>query len=223
MEFDKDGKIIVPESTYLDEDNAVFKCNWNDAGWKGICSKKAREFNVLKKHAWCCDCTNNCSELIAKDKKGFPCMESKLFVDFYINPGDYLKGERKHDAKHIKGISKGKIAFLTTVSPEIEEKDRYFIGFLDIERVEDERHIYGNKQTSIIIPEKIKIKFWNYFKNEDDSKKWSSGLFRYINDAQAIQILLDLKKEFDKLKDFHQEKKKLDILIKKYEDYLARE
>jgi len=220
MEFDKNGKIIVPETTYVEEDNAVFKCNWNDAGWKGICSKKAREFNVLKKHAWCCDCTNNCQDLIDKNEKGFPCMESKLFVEFYISPGDYLKGERKHDEKHIRGISKGKIAFLTTLSPEIEEKDRYFIGLLDIERVEDERHIYGNKQTSIIIPENIKIKFWNYFKNEDNSKKWSSGLFRYINDAQALQILLDLKKAFSKLEGFEKEKSNLDVLIKRYKGYL---
>ena len=47
LQFDKNGKLIIPEpSRPLDEDNIVFKCNWNDGGWKGTCSKKAREFNT---------------------------------------------------------------------------------------------------------------------------------------------------------------------------------
>jgi len=222
MEFDKNGKIVVPENTYLEEDNAVFKCNWNDAGWKGICSKNAREYNVSKKRKWCCDRTNCCQEMIENNEKGFPCMESKLFVNFQIDPGDYLSEDRKHEHKHIKGINKGKIAFLTTISPEMPEKERYFIGLFDIERVENERYIFGNKETSIVIPPEIKLKFWNYFKNMDESKKWSSGLFRYINDVQALQILIDLKKEFDKFSGFNKEKDNLNMLIKRYEGYLRR-
>ena len=37
LEFDEEGRVIVPEIIVHEEDNIVFKCNWNDAGWKEIC------------------------------------------------------------------------------------------------------------------------------------------------------------------------------------------
>src|SRR3989344_3068649 len=113
--FDNEGRLIVPKIEVHDEDNVVFKCNWNDKEWKGTCSKEAREFNVSKGHLWCIDSLNTCEDSINK-------------------------------------------------------------------KIEDEREVYGNKETSIIINPKIKLKFWNYFKNKDGSNFWGSRQ-RYFNDA----------------------------------------
>src|SRR3989344_4808074 len=140
--FDNEGRLIVPKIEVHDEDNVVFKCNWNDKEWKGTCSKEAREFNVSKGHLWCIDSLNTCEDSINKNKEDYPCNESRLFIDFEINPGDYLKGNKRLEKKYIRGASKGKLAFLTTVGPE--DEDRYFIGIFDIEKIEDEREVYGN-------------------------------------------------------------------------------
>jgi hypothetical protein len=224
MQFDKrTGKLIMPERTMpLTEDNIVFKCNWNDAGWKGICSKKARDYNVLKKHRWSINPNNGCGNFIKNGKKEFPCYESHLFIDFVMEPGTYLKGEKglTQEDKYIRGGERGKLAFLTTISPDVDEKNRYFIGILDIEKIEHEREVYGNKKTSIIISPKIRLKFWNYFKNKDGSLLWGCGLVRYLDDEIALKILFDLKKEYDKLLGFEKEKRNLDILIKRYKKYL---
>ncbi len=223
LQFDSTGKVIVPPvSVPLGEDNLVFKCHWNDAGWKGICSKKAREFNVSKNHKWCCDKRNECKKLIENKQQGSPCYESRLFLDFKMGAGSYLSGDKglAMEDKYIRGAQKGKLAFLTTVSPETESEERYFIGIFDIEKIEKEKEVHGNKETSIIISPKIKLKFWDYFKNKDDSKKWSSGLFRYVNDEVALKILIDLQKAYNDLPDFEKEKKNLQILIKRYKEYL---
>jgi len=223
IQFDENGKPVMPEPTGpLDEDNIVFKCNWNDRGWKEICSRKARNFNVSKNKKWCCDKRNDCEELIKKGEKFANCYESKLFVDFVMGAGSYLKGEKGStmEEKHVRGASKNKLAFLTTIAPGTEEKDKYFIGIFDIEKIEGEHDIHGNKDTSIVVTPKIKIKYWSYKKNKDGSTFWGSGLVRYIDDAIALKILLDLKKEYDKLKGFDKEKKNLDILIKRYKRYI---
>lgn len=221
LEFDPvTGSIIVPKfEGPTTEDNIVFKCNWNDNGWKGICSKKAHEFNVLKKHSWCCDKRNPCSEMIEKHEKGFPCIESVLFVDFKLDPGMYLKGEKSGDEKYFRGAQEKKIVLLTTIGPNDSEEKRYFIGILDIAKIEEERYVYGNKETSLSLTSKIKLKFWDYFKNKDGSKRWSSGLFRYVNDESVLKVLQDLKKEYNKLKGFEKEKKNLNMLIDRYKKY----
>ena len=38
-----------------------------------------------------------------------------------------------------------------------------------------------------------KMLFWNYFRNANDAARpaWSSGLFRYLSDNEAVQILRD--------------------------------
>jgi len=85
LEFDSEGRVIAPKfEGSTTEDNIVFKCNWNDAGWKGICSKKAREFNVLKKHSWCCDKRNSCSEMIEKDEQGLSAIFMILLGAFLL-------------------------------------------------------------------------------------------------------------------------------------------
>ena len=225
LEFDPvTGNVIVPkfEGTTTEE-NIVFKCNWNDAEWKGICSKKAREFNISKKHSWCCDKRNPCSKMIEKNENGFPCIESTLFVDFKLDPGTYLKGKKSGEEKYFRGAQEKKIVLLTTIGPKDSEGDRYFIGILDIDRIEEERYVYGNKETSLAITPKIKIKFWNYFKNKDGSKRWSSGLFRYVNDESVLKVLQDLKREYNELNGFEREKKNLNILIERYKKYIGEE
>ena len=220
LQFDpKTGRVIMPKPVLpYNEDNIVFKCNWNDKGWKGTCSRRARDFNVSKNHPWCVDKLNTCEGGIGKKKEGYPCNESYLFVNFQVNPGSYLKGKKRTEEKHIRGASKGKLAFLTTIGPGDKEKDRYFIGIFDIEKIEDEREVYGNKETSIIITPKIKVKFWKYYKNKDGSIMWGPRQ-RYFDDKNALKILLDLNKKYNKVSGFAKEKKNLDMLIERYKKW----
>ena len=201
-------------------DNLVFKCNWNDAGWKKICSKKARDYNISKDRTWCCDKRNECARLIKENKKEFPCYESLLFKEFSMGPGTNLGGKKDMEPRFIRGSRPGKLAFLTTVAPEMDGKDRYFIGLLDIKEIKNEQEVIGNKETSIVINPSIKLKFWDYYKNKDESKQWGSSLFRYLSDEVALIILEDLKKEYDKLKGFEKEKENLNGLIERYKKYL---
>jgi hypothetical protein len=131
-------------------------------------------------------------------------------------------GLTKYDLlTYIRNASKGKLAFLTTISPEMEENERYFIGILDIKEIKNEREIFGDKETSFAITPKIKIRFWKYFHNKNNIEKWGCGLFRYVDDLTALAILEDLEKEYNKLKDFEKEKKNLSILIERYKKYIG--
>jgi hypothetical protein len=218
IEFDSSGRVIVPSVDFVGEDNIVFKMNWNDQGWKGICSKKAREYNESKHHRWCCDTSNKCKEMIEKGEKGYPCTESALFIDFRADPGDYLKGEKRKEKKYLRRGLKGKVAFFTTVAPGEKEEDRYFIGLFDVEKIENERDVYGNKENSVVISPKIKLKFWDYYKNKDESIEWGCGLVRYLNDATTLRILEDLSKKYFKLDGFEKENENLNMLIKRYKE-----
>ena len=40
-------------SVYIHNDNLAFKCTWNEAGFKGICSQEAREYNISHNPVWC--------------------------------------------------------------------------------------------------------------------------------------------------------------------------
>jgi len=207
--------------------NIAFKATYNDAKFRGICSKELYEYNK-EHHVWCGDETNECGEYIKKGiKNKFPCTESVIFVDFRVDAGMYQSGDRRGQWIPMSNVKAGKVVILTTRKPDTEENERYIFGIFDIEKFDDGKskgiqtglaNVYGNKKTSIEIDERVKLKFWDFYKNirSPDRIEWGCGLFRYLNDELVYKILQALKKEYQKLK---LKTDKIDNLIERYKKW----
>lgn len=218
---------------FKEAENIAFKCNWNDRGYKGICSKKAYEFNQEAKHVWCIQEDNPCHELIKKNKNGFPCYESHLLIDFCFEAGANHSGQRAGKSMSINTdrIREGKVAFLTTREPGMKEEDRYIFGVLDINKIENKKdkneqedptRIFGDEKTSIVINEKVKLNFWDFHKNNTSNicyeKFWAEKLHRFISDEEALKILSALRDEYKKLNLDIEEIRKINNLIDRFEN-----
>ncbi|KAF0143193.1 MAG: hypothetical protein FD156_2796 [Nitrospirae bacterium] len=201
--------------------NIAFKCNWNDKFYKEPCSLKAYEFNIHEGRAWCSSPLSKCREFIGEptlDKH--PCYESIALKEMYFGAGwDHTKD--RVQPRHIHSAKVSRLAILTSRPPEAEEKDRLIIGCLYIKSVQDDHNeetkIYGDRTRSFEIDyNKIKVKFWDYYKNEgaEDLILWASGLFRYVSDGTVFSILKGIVKQYE-----HNglDITKIDELIRHYE------
>lgn len=103
----------------------------------------------------------------------------------------------------------GSLCVLTTRLPEDDESKRYVSGVFIIEesypgnqgRFEGEKEagwVSAHPEHRLALPDKVAKKFlyWNYQANTRQAHvaKWGSGLFRYLSDTVAVQILKDLQK-----------------------------
>ncbi len=216
--------------------NVAFRCTFNDSGFKGRCSEKMCNHNWIYGGNWCRNSDNLCRE-----KESYPCMESAIWENFSFGAGSYLKGEKYGIKKSLKNVCVGKVAFLTTVKPikdkkgnleKNDEKERFFFGVLDIIKLktnEDSNQtnsvnaVIGSEKFSIKIHPKIKVKFWDFYENENAKSemtrknKWGSGRTRSIFDNQALAILTKLKNEYIKNNLDQKEIDKIDRLITRFE------
>ncbi len=116
----------------------------------------------------------------------------------------------------IKGAQEGKVAILTTLFPGDSEIDRRVVGLFMIGEILAE----PGEATSVIAFDDYKIHlapdeeiyFWDYYSNTNNPDRcaWGTGLFRYvydINAAQVIKAARDIKKN-------RTEKKKLEKFLK---------
>jgi len=180
--------------------NLAFKCTWNDAGFKGICSKKAYDHNISINRVWCKKAP--CRTFEGRpNETNHPCYESIIFTEWRYGAGwDHTKVERP---RKILNAKVGKIALLTTLEPDKSETERKIIGFMKINNItegqEKETVIYGDPRNSVEIDSSINIKFWEYYKNPNapDRHAWGNGLFRYIDDGTIMNFLRDLKKIYE--------------------------
>jgi hypothetical protein len=185
------------EAGKKEDGNIAFKCNWNDKGYKGICSNAAYEHNRLYGGPWCRHQHGRCRSFV--DCEPIPencCYESRALIDCKFGAGwDHDEngnmmpgGERK-----IRSAKKGKIAFLTTIPPGTS--DRLMVGAFLINKVLDdpgiETFILGDRNFTLDDMLAYKIKFWNFHKNpiNPSSVAWATGLFRYVSDVAALGIL----------------------------------
>jgi len=200
------------------KENVAFKCAFNDYGFSDKCSKKLCNYNWKNGSPWC--------KRQFKDKLGcylgndFHCMEKELFKVYSFGAGSFHMGEKAGEKVSIKDVKVGKIAFLTTLKPLTDsegnyiknsEKNRYFFGLLDIAELRENpdskkknryNAVIGNKDTSIIINPKVKVKFWDFYENDNaknvNYKKnwWGCRRIRYLSDEQTLAILIKLKEEY---------------------------
>jgi len=213
--------------------NVAFKCTWNDKGFAGICSRRIYEHNKEAGRIWCSQVDNHCQDITeeAFNKGEFPCYESHALIDYSFGSGIFHKGSKKDQAIALKNVRDGKLALLTTREPGMNEEDRYIFAILDIEKIKDERfeekqiepvEVYGNKETSLKVDKRVKLRFWGFYENigNPDNIQWSTGLFRYITDITVFNILNKLRDEYIKLGNVKQELKKVENLIRRYEKWV---
>jgi hypothetical protein len=223
---DIDDLLSKREAGKKEDGNIAFKCNWNDKGYKEICSIDAYTYNLVVGSSWCnspdCDCQNFKGIATAERQ---PCYESIALKELFFGAGwDHTGGEvRKRKLHHVR---EGRMALLTTRLPFSDEKDRIIISCLLIDRVEDdpgeETKVYGNKDKSIIIDyDKYKFRFWDFYKNPNAPEVifWGSGLVRYITDESVLNILKSIGERY--------RNDALDVsviidLIKHYEDIISK-
>ena len=200
--------------------NVAFKCTWNDAGFKGICSQKAYDYNISKNRVWCRK--SPCRKFKGlPTEKDHPCYESIIFTEWRFGAGWDHKTIKRPRA--IRNAKVGKIALLTTLEPNKEEKERKIIGFLRIFKIdsghEKETVIYGDPDKSLEIDANLNIRFWDYYKNPNEPNKisWASGLFRYVSDDTISKLLRNLRKLYSDNNSSEEIIRKIDENIRNYE------
>ena len=90
---------------------------------------------------------------------------------------------------------------LTTREPETKEHNRFVFGVFLVDETydgddSDEGYVTTRSKYKIKLTteQARRMPFWRYYANEKNPENvvWSSGLHRYLTDAQAAQILRDI-------------------------------
>lgn len=203
-----------------EKENVAFKCNFCDGGqnkhrigFYAACSDKMIRYNIeVAKHRWCCDKTCDCFQYykgrISRKtldqicaEVGSVCYESQMLRDWTASAGYALKGDNRERPTKMNCVQKNRLAVLTSREPYEEEKDRFIFGvFLIDETFHGDDHDAGiveahtRYRISLSRTEAHKMLYWNYYRNEGNPSniQWSTGLYRYLNDHQAANILKDI-------------------------------
>lgn len=216
----KNNPVKKQPKKHYERENIAFKCNYCDGGasasqigYAGVCSKSIIEYNITEaKRTWCsseqCECNrffngeltyDDLCEIHASNK--FLCYESGMFINWKASAGTDVKNGKMDRPRKLKKVQKNSLCILTTVKPDALEAERMIFGvFLVDESYEGDNQAEGyvttkSKYKLKLTPKEAKeILFWNYHKNSNDqgTARWSSGLYRYINDVVSAQILRDI-------------------------------
>lgn len=197
--------------------NIAFKLNYCDGGspekigFSGICSDAIIRNNIEKeKRVWCgsneCLCSQYLSGAIDRTalddsltNGNFVCYESQLLESWKVLAGEDGDGKKRK----IKSARRNSLAVLTTRLPNTKEVERIIFGVFLIDDVlegNDQESGYVSTQSTdritLTLEEAKNMQFWNYHANETGkvNAKWGSGLFRYMDDNQAVALLQDLIK-----------------------------
>lgn len=185
-------------------------------GFNGICSDKIIHYNIeIVKRRWCSfedsPCFNYLHGKLSRDELeadfdagGYVCYESQMLRDWKAMAGVIQSGERKGQPVRLRNARSNSLCVLTTLEPNepnSSEADRIiFAVFLIDETYEGGDHIEGSVSTqskfklSLSQTEAQKMRFWRYYANKNIPEKaaWGTGLYRYLTDIQALQILRDI-------------------------------
>jgi len=201
-------------------ENIAFKCNYCDGGksdkeigFNGVCSDEIIKNNIeIEQRTWCSskdsDCLSYLNGEISRleldsihNDGGYVCYESQMLREWKAMAGIVQRGDRSGQPMKLNKVQNNSLCLLTTRLPSTREEDRFIFGvFLVDENYEGDNFEEGYVSTKSKYKIKLSPKeaeemlFWSYHANENQSEvaRWSSGLHRYFNDEQAIQILRDL-------------------------------
>lgn len=202
--------------------NIAFKCNFcnggqsdEQIGFHGVCSDDVIYNNIeVEKRTWCSAAESACRQYLEGEKSrseldalcnngGFVCYESQMLGDWRALAGVVQTGEKKGQPMKLNKVQNNSLCVLTTRDPNSKERERYIFGVFLV----DETYGGDNREAGYVTTdsryriklspkEAHKMLFWNYHANNNRPEKiiWSSGLHRYFDDEQAIQILQDIEK-----------------------------
>ena len=186
------------EAGKKEDGNIAFKCNWNDAGYKGICSNEVYQNNRKSLRSQCA--RSDCREYIGKpppiDQCCYECQALRILK--FGAGWDHDEAGNAVRPRHIWNTKKGRIAILTTIPPWTSS--RLVVGAFQIKEVKDdserETYIFGDEVSALDDMLGYSIDFWSYYKNpwKPESKAWGQGLFRYISNVTVLGILEEYKK-----------------------------
>lgn len=200
--------------------NIAIKCNYNDGGknesrigFYGVCSDAMIKNNIIvEKRSWCsqldCPCLQYFNGEITRKELdevccngGWVCYESQMLREWKAMAGTNTQGEKRGEPRKLLNVQKNSLAVLTTRTPDGGEADRFiFAIFLVDDFGEGNGWEEGYVSTKSIYKmtfsesECKRLLFWKYHSNNTNPTKpvWASGLFRYITDEEAVQILQDV-------------------------------
>lgn len=198
--------------------NVAFKLNYCDGGqspeqvgFNGICSDAIIKYNIEKeKRVWCSSKESHCCQYLTGDINRealdeilgdgeYVCYESQLLRNWKVMAGEDGNGKKRK----IKNARRNSLAVLTTKLPNTKEAERIIFGVFLIDdvfegKVQESGYVTTQSPYRITLtPDEAKnLKYWNYYTNGTDKTvaKWGSGLFRYMDDTQAVALLQDLVK-----------------------------
>ena len=187
--------LLRREAGKKEDGNIAFKCNWNDAGYKGICSNLAYQYNIKMGGPWCR--ISKCRDYVNVDKlpefHEAVCYESRALLDCKFGAGWDHKAGKLYRPRKIHSARVNKIALLTTMHPNTGQ--RLIVGAYKIEKLDEdpgmETWIFGEKSSCLDDMLEYAIEFWKYYKNPNrpNSIAWATGLFRYVADVAVLGML----------------------------------
>lgn len=214
------NKIKIPPKKLNERANIAFKCNYCDGGcskkhigYRAACSDATIEYNITKENrVWCSSEESQCRQYfdgeISREELDswcqndeFVCYESQILIQWKAMAGVVQRGVNKGRPIKLHQVQTNSLCVLTTRKPHMKEKDRFIFGvFLVDETYEgdnrDEGYVTTNSKYKMELTpdEAIHMRFWNYHANGNQSEKalWGSGLYRYLEDEVAVQILRDI-------------------------------
>ncbi len=192
----------------------ALKVTYNDGGseqdssfgFRGTCSNRTMLENVRERRMTNCSSDGKpCREYVDANFRGRPptetfCYERHIFAKprFEFGCGMYHNGPNEGQPIPIAGVSKGDIAFLTTLLPGRTGAERIIFAFFRISDQARFRKGWGYMLLSdgtmdIRLPDEVamQLHFWRYFENRDDSQKWATGLFRKLDNERTDALIGD--------------------------------
>ena len=195
----------------------AFKMNFCDGGsdedhfgFYGICSDAIIKYNITKvKRAWCshdeCACKQYFDGKISGDELEtfwspddpdcYTCYESALLRDWFVEAGADLDDGKP---RTIRGGQENHLCVLTTVRPNMPESDRIVFAMFIMHEIfsgddENAGYVVADDFWRLEFrPREVHMmKFWDVYRNPNSPQKiqWSTGLFRYFDDAMAVKFL----------------------------------
>ena len=221
IEIDCKKKVSTRQRVEYYKPNVAFKCTYCDGGrsatcvgFNGVCSDKLINYNInVEKRVWCSQEECACKQYLNGEIKRWEleeefeeigvCSESAIMRDWAAYAGRYHNGDRAGEPIKMKNAETNSLCILTTREPNTPENMRFIFGVFmiddtyagdDYESGEVRAH---PKYRLVLTPKEAKrMLYWKYHKNDSNPEKamWGSGLFRYLTDAEAMQILCDIVK-----------------------------
>ncbi|MBQ3729552.1 MAG: hypothetical protein II903_08635, partial [Spirochaetales bacterium] len=186
-------------------------------GFNGVCSDERIEWNINKDNrVWCssnrCYCCKYLNKEVSREqvenyrnskesKKSPLCYESQFLRDWTAGIGVDEVTQRPRNIGKDNLIDYG-LGIMTSVFEKGKEQTRFIFAVFIIKDVfyGDNQHegyvSAGSKDKQLVImltkQEAEKISYWKYYSNGDDSIRWSSNLYRFIDNEDAARILRDI-------------------------------